>query len=135
MRIIPMENKSMYNYLVYFVACIWFTNGLICKVLNFVPRHEAIVATILGDSFSRPITLIIGISEIIMGIWVLSKYKSKLNAIVQISVVAIMNILEFILTPELLLWGKFNSIFAFFFIVIVYLNEFVLNKSLSAKKV
>ena len=124
-----MENKSMYNYLVYFVACIWFTNGLICKVLNFVPRHEAIVATILGDSFSRPITLIIGISELIMGIWVLSKYKSKLNAIVQISVVAIMNILEFILTPELLLWGKFNSIFAFFFIVIVYLNEFVLNKT------
>lgn len=129
-----LNHRNTYNYLIYFTACIWFTNGLICKVLNFVPRHEAIVATILGDSFSRQITFTIGVSEIIMGIWILSRFKSKLNAVVQITVVAVMNLLEFILTPELLLWGKFNSVFACVFIAVVYWYEFVLNKSLSAKK-
>ncbi|MAS52264.1 MAG: hypothetical protein CMD20_03565 [Flavobacteriales bacterium] len=126
--------RNLYNYLIYFTACIWFTNGLICKVLNFVPRHEAIVATILGSSFSRPITFAIGVSEIIMGIWVLSRLKSKLNAVVQITVVAVMNLLEFILTPELLLWGKFNSIFACVFIVMVYWYEFILNKTPNTQK-
>ena len=129
-----MKNKSMHNFLIYFVACIWFTNGLICKVLNFVPRHEAIVAAIIGSSFSKQITFAIGVSEIIMGIWILSRFKSKLNAVVQITVVAVMNLLEFILTPELLLWGKFNSVFACVFIAVVYWYEFILNKPLSAKK-
>ena len=129
-----LNRRKIYNYLIYFTACVWFTNGLICKVLNFVPRHEAIVATILGDSFSRQITFTIGVSEIIMGIWILSRFKSKLNAVVQITVVAVMNLLEFILAPELLLWGKFNSVFACVFIALVYWYEFVLNKSLSAKK-
>ena len=130
-----LNRRNLYNYLIYFTACIWFTNGLICKVLNFVPRHEAIVATILGSSFSRPITFAIGVSEIIMGIWILSRFKSKLNAVFQITVVAVMNLLEFILTPELLLWGKFNSIFACVFIVIVYWYEFILNKKPNTQKV
>ncbi|MFL2582197.1 MAG: DoxX-like family protein [Flavobacteriales bacterium] len=103
--------RNLYNYLIYFTACIWFTNGLICKVLNFVPRHEAIVATILGSSFSRPITFAIGVSEIIMGVWVLSRLKSKLNAVVQITVVAVMNLLEFILTSGALTLGEIQFYF------------------------
>ena len=112
----------------YCIATVWIANGLFCKVLNLVPRHEQIVAGILGDDYSRPLTIIIGISEIIMAVWILSGYKTKLNAIAQITVVAIMNILEFILVPDLLLWGKINSLFAFIFISVVYFNEFYLNK-------
>ena len=62
-----------------------------------------------------------------MAVWILSGYKTKLNAIAQITVVAIMNILEFILVPDLLLWGKINSLFAFIFISVVYFNEFYFN--------
>lgn len=69
-------------------------------------------------------------SEIMMAIWAFSKFKSRLNAILQILVVACMNILEFILVPDLLLWGKLNSMFALFFIGFVYYNEFVLNQKL-----
>ncbi len=112
----------------YCIATVWIANGLFCKVLNLVPRHEQIVARILGDDYSRPLTIIIGISEIIMAVWILSGYKTKLNAIAQISVVATMNTLEFILVPDLLLWGKLNSLFAFIFILVVYYNEFYLNK-------
>jgi hypothetical protein len=59
-----------------------------------------------------------------MAIWIVSGYKSKLNAWTQIGVVGLMNTLEFILVPDLLLWGKFNSVFAFMFILVVYLNGF-----------
>ncbi|EMS33047.1 hypothetical protein C943_00324 [Mariniradius saccharolyticus AK6] len=41
--------------------------------------------------------------------------------------VAIMNILEFVLVPDLLLWGRYNALFALLFIGLVYYNEFVLN--------
>lgn len=111
-----------------FIATVWIVNGLFCKVLNLVPRHEQIVARILGSDFSRPLTILIGISEIIMAIWILSGYKTKLNAIAQIAVVATMNILEFMLVPDLLLWGKLNSLFALLFILAVYFNEFHFNK-------
>lgn len=104
-------------------------NGLFCKVLHLVPRHQQIVARILGEQYSSILTILIGFAEIVMAIWILSAYKSKLNVIVQIVVVAAMNCIEFFLAPDLLLWGKLNSLFAFLFIIVVYLNEFYLNKS------
>lgn len=123
-----MNNKRIYKILNYFIAIVWVANGLFCKILNFVPRHEEIVARILGSNYSRPLTILIGLSEVIMAVWILSGYKKKLNVIAQILVIAIMNILEFILVPDLLLWGKLNSLFAFIFISIIYLNEFYLNR-------
>jgi hypothetical protein len=62
-----------------------------------------------------------------MAVWILSAYKTRLNTIVQITVVATMNTLEFIIVPDLLLWGKLNSLFASIFILVVYFNEFYLN--------
>lgn len=115
----------------FLIATVWLANGLLCKVLNLVPRHEQIVARILGDDYSRTLTILIGLSEVVMAIWVLTKFKTKFNAITQITVVATMNILEFILVPDLLLWGRLNSVFALLFIGLVYYNEFVLNKNLN----
>jgi hypothetical protein len=104
-----------------------------CKVLNLVPRHQEIVAQILGSSYSRVFTQIIGFAEIGMAIWIVSRKFSKVNAIIQIGVVAIMNILEFILVPELLLWGKGNAIFALLFILLIYYNEFYLHKKFAVQ--
>jgi len=66
-----------------------------------------------------------------MAIWILSGIKTRLNAIAQIVVVATMNVIEFILGADLLLWGKLNSLFAFLLILVVYYNEFYLNKQSS----
>lgn len=121
---------STHKLITYGTAIVWITNGFFCKVLNLVPRHEQIVASILGNNHSRLLTIIIGISEIAMAVWILSGYKTKLNAITQIVVVATMNIFEFIFVPDLLLWGKLNAIFAFMFILVVYHNEFYLHKKL-----
>lgn len=125
-----MNSKLIHRIVTVFIALVWITTGLFCKVLNMVPRHEEIVQRIL--SLDRPsayfITMLIGIFEILMAIWIISRIKPKLNAISQIIIIATMNVLEFILAPDLLLWGKFNSLFAFLFILIIYFNEFHLNK-------
>lgn len=126
-----MKSKTLHFILTYCIAGIWLLNGLFCKVLDQVPRHQQIVARILGVEHPRMFTFLIGCSEIVMAIWIISFYKSRLNAIVQIIVIGLMNILEFILVPDLLLWGKFNALFAFLLIVVVYLNEFYLKPASS----
>ncbi len=125
-----MTTTKIYKLLTYCISTIWIANGLFCKVLNLVPRHAQIVKRILHvDLMTANIfTILIGLSEIIMGVWILSGYKTKINAIVQIVVVATMNTIEFILALDLLLWGKLNSLFAFIFILVVYFNEFYFNK-------
>ncbi|MCX2741088.1 DoxX-like family protein [Pontibacter anaerobius] len=122
--------RNLHIALTYCIAAVWLVNGLFCKVLNLVTRHEQIVSGILGSGYSRQLTLLIGLSEIGMALWILIGFKSRLNAITQIFIVATMNILEFILVPDLLLWGKLNLLFAVLFILIVYYNEFGLNKEL-----
>ena len=111
----------------YIIAIVWLINGLFCKILNLVPRHQEIVSRILGDTYSREMTFTIGVLEILMVIWILSRFKSKINAITQILIVLVMNVIEFVHVPDLLLRGKFNIIFAILFSVIIYLNEFKLN--------
>jgi len=126
--------RLLHKILTICIATVWIVNGLVCKVFNLVPRHEQIVAQILGDDYSRILTVLIGLSEIVMAIWFISNYKSKLNAITQIVIVATMNMLEFILVPDLLLWGQLNSLFALVFMLLVYINEFLLKRKLSQPK-
>lgn len=126
-----MTDKAIHKILTYCIATIWLANGLFCKVLNLVPRHQQIVAGILGDQYSRTLTILIGLSEIAMTIWILSGIKTRLNAIAQIIIIATMNTLEFLLVPDLLLWGRYNSVFAFLLIIVIYYNEFYLNKKLA----
>lgn len=112
----------------YIIALVWLVNGLYCKVLNQVPRHQEIVSRILGEEYGSFFTVAIGMAEIAMSIWVFSRIKARLNAIIQIVIIGSMNILEYFLVPDLLLWGKYNSLFAFLFIVLIYVNEFHLRK-------
>jgi hypothetical protein len=122
---------NLKKLLTYSIAFIWLANGLFCKVLNLVPRHEQIVSFILGADHSRLFTILIGISEIIMAAGILSGIRSRFNAITQMIVIATMNTMEFILVPDLLLWGKMNSLFALILILTIYFNEFHLNKKIT----
>ncbi len=127
-----MEPVTTIKILNFFIAAVWLANGLFCKVLNLVPRHQEIVATILGQEHARLLTIAIGISEVLMAIWILSGIKSRLNALFQIAVIAVMNTLEFILVPGLLLWGRFNALFALLLILVIYYHEFHLKPKTSA---
>ena len=116
------------KFLTYFIVMVWFVNGFFCKILNLVPRHEEIIARILNAEYSREITIIIGVLEILMVLWILSNFKSWLCSITQISIIIIMNIIELLFAKDLLLWGKLNMIFAMLFVSMIYYNEFVVKK-------
>ena len=122
-----MKSQKLHITLTHLIAIVWLANGLFCKMLNLAPRHKQIVAEILGEHIAAPMTLLIGLSEIVMAIWIWTQYKPKLSAGLQIVIVAVMNILEFILVPDLLLWGRLNAVFALLFICLVYYNTFILS--------
>ncbi|WP_064967095.1 DoxX-like family protein [Tenacibaculum ovolyticum] len=126
-----MSLKVINSLVTYFISAIWLINGLFCKVLNFEPRHQQIVSRILGGEYASELTLLIGLSELVMVVWVLSRFKSRLNAIFQITIVLVMNVIEFFFASDILLWGKFNIVYACLFIALVYYNEFVLIKKIN----
>lgn len=130
-----MTNQTKHKIITFFTAAVWIANGVFCKIFALVPRHEEIVEEILR--WDRPsaafATLGIGVLELLMAIWILSGFKSRLNAVTQILIIATMNILEFMLVPDLLLWGRFNSVFALLFILLIYYNEFYLKPKTTSK--
>lgn len=119
---------NFHKLISYAIAAIWLINGLFCKVLNLVPRHQEIVEVILNVENGRPLTFLIGILEIVMAAWIISGYNSRWNALIQMAIILTMNLLEFILAPKLLLWGKFNLFFAVLLVLLIYFNEFYLQK-------
>lgn len=118
-------NRILSTLLTVAITLVWLVNGLFCKVLNYVPRHRMIVARILGETHASILTTTIGLLEILMAVWIASGIKSRWCALLQITVVGLMNLLEFILVPDLLLFGRLNAVFATAFIVVVYINEFI----------
>lgn len=128
-----MRKQSIPNWRHFAIAMVWIINGFFCKVLNLVPRHQEIVARILGHEHARIMTLLIGVAEIGMSAWILSGIQKRLNVLTQIFVIAIMNALEFFLVPDLLLWGKANAFFAFIFILLIYYNEYRHPKKLTGQ--
>ena len=126
MTAINLKQSPLKTILTIGISLVWLINGLFCKLLNLVPRHQQIVARILGEDHSELLTKLIGISEIVMCIWIISRIKSRLCAITQILIIATMNIIEFILAPDLLLFGRMNLPFAAVLIVVIFINEFIL---------
>lgn len=110
----------MQKVLTFLIAAVWLANGLLAKVLHLVPRHTEIVAGILGEAYARPLTIMIGLSEIVMGLWTLGGRYRKETAYVQIAIILTMNCLESLLVPELLLWGYFNPVFAVGFCGVIF---------------
>lgn len=121
-----MKKNTLRNILTILISLVWLINGLFAKVLGFVPRHQEIAAKILGNEISFIAVKVIGVLEIGMFIWVISRKYSRLAAIMQIALVLTMNVLEYIIAPELLLFGRLNIVIAVFFVSVVYFNEFIL---------
>lgn len=106
----------------YLIAAVWFVNGIWAKILHGVPRHEQIVARILGDAWARPLTVAIGVGEVAIGLWVLSRRWPRWCAVVQIALVLAMNVLEAWLAPDLLLHGRWNAFWALLFAAFLYVT-------------
>jgi hypothetical protein len=109
-----------------FIALVWLINGLLCKLLTLVPRHQKIVDRILGDNYAYAFTKIIGTFEVLMAVWIISNIQPAICAIFQIVIIMVMNIIEFFYAKDLLLYGKLNILIAFLFCCIIYINQFIL---------
>ncbi|MBX2907309.1 MAG: hypothetical protein KF744_14790 [Taibaiella sp.] len=107
-----MPALRLANIIRLLVAGIWLTNGIYCKLLMQVPRHRDIVARILGADHADVITRLIGLSEVFMAIWVLSRIRAGLCAVSQVVIIIAMNLLEFTLARDLLLFGPVNLVLA-----------------------
>lgn len=126
--VLTNNNHRLKTFLTIAISLVWLINGLFCKVLNLVPRHQLIVSRILGEEYAAVITKGIGVSEIMMFIWIISGIKPRLCAVTQIALVATMNTIEYILAPDLLLFGRANSILALVLLAAIGVNEFILKK-------
>ncbi len=133
MRSIPTGNHRFLKLaFTISIALVWFVNGLFCKLLNLVPRHQQIVARILGEAFAYVATKAIGVLELCMVVWIVSGLKPRLCSWTQIVVVETMFIIEVILVPDLLLFGVSNVIPISLFIGMVYVHGFILTKATPA---
>jgi hypothetical protein len=70
-----------------------------------------------------------------MVVWILSRIKSRFCAIFQMAIVGAMNVIEFMLAADILLFGRMNIVFASLFIALIYFNEFVLRQPKSINQV
>jgi hypothetical protein len=85
------------------LGAVWVTFGIVFKVLDVVPRHRRIVGRLLGERWARPLTVLIGLCECGLGIWMWSGLWTPVCVVVQAVTVATMNTLEISRAKDLLL--------------------------------
>ncbi len=85
------------------VAFVWLVFGIIFKLLRALPRHEKIVARILGERVAPVLTRIIGAGEALVGVWMLSGLWLPSCAFAQTLLVVTMNAIELVKARDLLL--------------------------------
>ncbi len=85
------------------IGAIWLFHGLYSKILNGIPRHRLIVGRVLGNNFAGVATKLIGLLEVLLGLWVFSGRERTGCAIVQTLAIVGMNTLEILLADDLLI--------------------------------
>ena len=85
------------------IGAVWIFRGLYSKLLHGIPRHQLIVAKVLGEKIACPATKAIGVLEVLLGLWVLSGSVPIPCAVVQTLAIVSMNTIEIALARELLI--------------------------------
>ncbi len=85
------------------IGGVWVFHGLYSKILNGIPRHQLIVARILGERFAGPATKLIGCGEVLLGLWAFTGIARVECAAVQTLALVAMNALEIALARGLLI--------------------------------
>lgn len=85
------------------IGSVWIFHGLYSKLLDGIPRHREIVGRVLGDDLAGRLTPVIGVAEILLGIWVLTARWPRTCALVQTAALVAMNALEIAFARELLI--------------------------------
>ncbi|MEO7918163.1 MAG: DoxX-like family protein [Thermoanaerobaculia bacterium] len=87
----------------YGIASIWLFHGVYGKLLGGIPRHQQIVARVVGASLAGAATRTIGLAEIVIALWFLTGKKPRWCAAAQTMMLAGMNAFELTHANDLLL--------------------------------
>jgi hypothetical protein len=85
------------------IGSVWVFHGLYSKILNGIPRHRLIVGKILGAANAGITTKVIGLLEVLLGLWAFTGWQPLECAVVQTVAIVAMNTLEIFLAGELLI--------------------------------
>ena len=96
-------NDCCRKFLTILIGSVWVFHGLFSKLSNGVPRHRQIVGRILGEGIADRATLVIGILEILLGLWIFSGIRRRTCALVQTLALVSMNFLEILRARDLLI--------------------------------
>ena len=99
-RLVP---KRLFIVLTVLIGSVWVFHGLYSKLLGGIPRHRAIVGRVLGEEWATPITLAVGVCEVLLGLWAYSRRHRRVCASVQTLAIAAMNSMEIARARDLLL--------------------------------
>ncbi len=99
----PPLQKTILKVFRWGVASVWLFHGLFSKVLHGIPRHQQIVARVVGNDLAAATTFAVGGIEILVGVWVLSGRSPLLCAATQTILLLTMNLLELRFASDLLL--------------------------------
>ncbi|MEO6954664.1 MAG: DoxX-like family protein [Polyangia bacterium] len=103
MHVAPFDLHTFSAWARLFVGCLWLVFGLVFKLARAVPRHERIVARILGERVAPVLTRLIGVGEGLVGLWMLSGLFLPWCALLQTVLVVTMNAIELTKARDLLL--------------------------------
>jgi hypothetical protein len=91
---------------VHAVAAVWLIHGLYNKLLGGSPRHLAIVQSVPGldGPAGAYVLALVGVFEVAIAVWVLSRKAPRACAGVQTAALLSMNVVELVYARHLLLW-------------------------------
>jgi len=75
------------------VASVWLYQGLWCKLMARCPSHAAIVSALPQPfgTIATPLLITIGSFEVLLAIWVVSGWRSRVAAAAQTGLLLLMN--------------------------------------------
>lgn len=99
----PASTRRFHLALRILIGSVWGFHGLYSKLLDGIPRHRLIVARVLGDEAAAVATVLIGVLEILLGVWAFTHRLPRACATVQTAAIVAMNSLEIARAPDLLI--------------------------------
>lgn len=85
------------------VGAVWVLFGFVFKALGVLPRHRAIVARVVGERRASTLLWLVALTEIGIGVWMLSGAHLVACMTLQTMMIAAMNALELLRARDLLI--------------------------------
>jgi hypothetical protein len=106
------------------VAAVWLYEGLWCKLLSREPNQIRVVGAVpqLGARFAGPFLKMLGVVEVVLALWVLSRLAPVLCALAQTVLLILLNTCGLLFARELIHDPPGMLVKNFAFLVLVWVS-------------